>query len=40
MVGMWAVWKDYRLVVENAVFSVVRWDNLVVDLTAVKLVGF
>jgi len=40
MVGMSAVWKDYRLVVEKAVCSVVRWDNLMVDLMAVKLVGF
>ena len=38
MVGMSAVWKDYRLVVEKAVCSVVRWDNLMVDLMAEKLV--
>ena len=40
MVGMSAVWKDYRLVVEKAVCSVVRWDNLMVDLMAEKLVDF
>jgi hypothetical protein len=32
------VLKDCGLVVEKAVCSVVRWDNLMVDLMAEKLV--
>jgi hypothetical protein len=39
MVGMSVVWKDYGLVVKKAVCSVVRWDNLMVDLMAEKLVA-
>ena len=39
MVGISVVWKDYELVVEKAVCSVVRWDNLMVNLIAEKLVA-
>ena len=34
MVGMSVVWKNFGVVVEKAVCSVVRWDNLMVDLMA------
>ena len=34
MVGMSVVWKNFGVVVEKAVCSVVCWDNLMVDLMA------